>query len=261
MALGANARVLDELLDAGVAGQTTPLKSGGGTADGPASIRHNQSPRISACKGNISLNFCPLQKDFLCNCEDDCVHHDHWSFDCCQVRLGTIADFQSGLPTLTPWHVFCVCSADLAFDLEGYTFIMLNNILTAASGAYMKQKLDSKVGESCRSFSVGEDFQADVLLFLLQELGKYGLLYYNALIMIFPTLAYAYSSGDLQMVRRSTETHVLLVSLSWSWCVFGTGSGLQRLVWSPVRCAVCSLLCHGVRQHVRRTNSRILVCF
>ncbi|XP_055024926.1 nucleotide sugar transporter SLC35D2 [Misgurnus anguillicaudatus] len=86
--------------------------------------------------------------------------------------------------SFSPWLVCSVlaivlgalvaASSDLSFNAEGYTFVLLNDVFTAASGVYTKKTLGT------------------------EGLGKYGVLFYNAFIIIIPTVLASAYTGDLQ---------------------------------------------------------------
>ncbi|VIO93519.1 UDP-sugar transporter-like protein [Brugia malayi] len=67
---------------------------------------------------------------------------------------------------------------DLTFDIWGYSMILTNDICTAANSVYIKQKLNAK------------------------KFGKYGILYYNALFMIFPVIVLAWINQEFEKVHQ-----------------------------------------------------------
>lgn len=89
-------------------------------------------------------------------------------------------------------------SDDLSFNLQGYTYVMITNMLTAANGVFVKKKLESI------------------------DMGKYGLMYYNSLFMIGPAVLGTWIIGDIdkavEFQRWSDPFFVVQFLLS---CVMG----------------------------------------
>jgi solute carrier family 35 len=89
-------------------------------------------------------------------------------------------------------------SDDLSFNLVGYSFIMITNVLTASNGVFVKKKLSGS------------------------DLGTYGLTYYNSIVMFMPALILTWAVGDLNsaMEYDNWSDPVFLTQFLMS-CVMG----------------------------------------
>ncbi|KAM3936760.1 nucleotide sugar transporter SLC35D2 [Leptodactylus fuscus] len=89
-------------------------------------------------------------------------------------------------------------SFDLSFNLEGYTIVLLNDLFTAAYGVYTKEKINPK------------------------ELGKYGVLFYNAAFMILPTFLLTLWTGEFEKaIHFSKWTNIYFAFQFLLACMMG----------------------------------------
>ncbi|XP_029473597.1 UDP-N-acetylglucosamine/UDP-glucose/GDP-mannose transporter isoform X2 [Rhinatrema bivittatum] len=131
---------------------------------------------------------------------------------------GLLSTHKLSLPMFTVLRKFAIpltlilemiiLSFDLSFNLEGYIFVFLNDLFTAANGVYTAVKINPK------------------------ELGKYGVLFYNASFMIIPTTIFSFFIGELQQAIAFEQwTNIAFSAQFLLSCLMGF-----ILVYSVVLC-------------------------
>ena len=74
---------------------------------------------------------------------------------------------------------------DLAFTTEGYVYVLLNDFFTAGNGILIKQKLETK------------------------EVGKYGLMLYNCLLMLpFTAILFLITDDVIGIIGRNERQQI-----------------------------------------------------
>lgn len=103
-------------------------------------------------------------------------------------------------------------SDDLAFEVVGYTLVFFNDVFTALYAVFMKKLLNAK------------------------DLGKYGILFYNCLIMILPAMFLLFVTGDLEKaITYPGWNSIYFVIPFLTSCVMGV-----VLMYSVALCTACN---------------------
>jgi len=116
---------------------------------------------------------------------------------------------------------FIAALNDLAFNLYGYTCISLNNFATATNGIYTKKKLEIK------------------------DLGKYGILFYNALFTLPLAVVICHYKGSFEQASLKNFEHwddyrfVILFLLS---CFMGLILNLSLVVCTQYNSALTTTI-------------------